>query len=151
VRTPQPQFVVHKSPTPNGKKSWYIIGRPHGERVRSWFFTESEAQKEADRRNQEMVKGSSPAAKNDGKLADAAVLPSSTITETEVFRAIIRDSPPDDIESMDSPWETAREISRLEEENSRLRKENAQMRDCLTAIQETLARAKAELGITEWI
>ena len=60
MRSRQPEFVVHRSPKPNGKQYWYIIGRPHGERVRAWFDSEAEAKEEAERRNQEMQKGSPP-------------------------------------------------------------------------------------------
>jgi hypothetical protein len=124
VRTPQPQFVVHKSPTPNGKKSWYIIGRPHSERVRAWFDTEVEAENEANRRNQEMQKERS--AKYGGKSAASAVLPPLTVTDDdELFQTITG-----------SLREIAREILRLRQENTRLQKENTDLRNFQTEARE---------------
>jgi hypothetical protein len=162
MRRPQPQFVVHKSPKPNGKQSWYIVGRPDGQRVRAWFNTEEQALKEADRRNQEMENGSSPLSTKDvGQLPTADKLPpSSTVTETEMFRAISRgmrldDDDDDDEDDDDERFRTlktlespgvAQKILQLEAENSRLRKENAQMRDCFTSILKILARAKEEIA-----
>jgi hypothetical protein len=48
-------YDVHFSKAGNGKKHWNILGYPHGNRVRAWFFTEKEAKAEAEKRNKELV------------------------------------------------------------------------------------------------
>jgi len=50
-RRAKPEFAVFQSPKPNGGKSWYIDGRPHGKRVRAWFSSKEKAQAEATEQN----------------------------------------------------------------------------------------------------
>src|ERR1700704_3115837 len=50
-RRAKPEFSVFQSPKPNGGKSWYIDGRPHGKRVRAWFPSKEKAQAEATEQN----------------------------------------------------------------------------------------------------
>jgi hypothetical protein len=56
MKTAKPDFKAAYSKEPNGKKHWYIIGRPEGDRVRAWFRTKEEAQAEANERNTKMRK-----------------------------------------------------------------------------------------------
>lgn len=113
MRTPQPQYVVHRSPTPNGKRYWYIIGRPGGRRVRAWFATETDARKEANRRNQEMRKGRSETAS-----------PALTIRSPGKPVVKITEEISDDelLEILNRPYvEVAKEVQRLRQENTKMR------------------------------
>jgi len=56
VKTSKADFKVFYSANPNGKKHWYIIGRPEGKRARAWFDTKEDAQTEANERNLKMRK-----------------------------------------------------------------------------------------------
>jgi integrase len=47
-------FEVKKSGVHNGNKYWYIIGRPNGERIRSWFDSEAEAKAAAKKQNSQL-------------------------------------------------------------------------------------------------
>jgi integrase len=53
-RRAKPEFQVKKSSVSNGGLSWFIIGRPNGERIRAWFPTKEKAQAEATERNTKM-------------------------------------------------------------------------------------------------
>lgn len=55
MRPSKPLFEVHKAKVPNGKRYWYIVGRPQGKRVRAWFSSEKEASAEAKKRNKELT------------------------------------------------------------------------------------------------
>ena len=55
MRPSKPLFDVHKAKVPNGKRHWYIVGRPQGKRVRAWFSSEKEASAEAKKRNKELT------------------------------------------------------------------------------------------------
>jgi hypothetical protein len=50
-RKAKSDYQVKQAQVPNGGKSWYIIGRPNGQRKRAWFATKAEAQAEAQERN----------------------------------------------------------------------------------------------------
>src|ERR1700676_5465667 len=45
------EFQVKQTGYPNAGRSWYIVGRPGGKRIRAWFDTKLVAQAEATRRN----------------------------------------------------------------------------------------------------
>ena len=45
------EFQVKQTSYPNAGRSWYIVGRPGGKRIREWFDTESVAEAEATQRN----------------------------------------------------------------------------------------------------
>jgi hypothetical protein len=123
VRRPQPQFVTHKSPTPNGKRYWYIIGRPHGERVRAWFDSEEQARKEAERRNQEMRKESSP-----GNITTKSDdIPGSVTTKSDDELSHLR-----------------KENNNLRLENDKLRAENSDLREYKRNAQEIFKEKEVE-------
>jgi integrase len=50
-RRARPEYQVFKAENPNGDKSWYIVGRPNGKRVRAWFSSQEKARAEATERN----------------------------------------------------------------------------------------------------
>jgi integrase len=50
-RRAKPEYQVFKAKNPNGDKSWYIVGRPNGKRVRAWFSSQEKARAEATERN----------------------------------------------------------------------------------------------------
>jgi integrase len=72
IRTKQAEFKVYKSPTPNGKRYWYIIGRPAGKRIRAWFESKEQAEAEATERNLKIRKLGETALTLDHDLLSAA-------------------------------------------------------------------------------
>jgi integrase len=55
-RRAKPEYQVFKSKKPHGDKSWYIVGRPNGKRVRAWFSSPEKAKAEATERNIKLLK-----------------------------------------------------------------------------------------------
>lgn len=45
------EFQVKQTAYPNAGRSWYIVGRPGGKRIRAWFDTKLLAEAEAEQRN----------------------------------------------------------------------------------------------------
>jgi integrase len=72
-RQAKPEFQVFKASKPNGDKSWYIIGRPNGKRVRAWFSSKEKATAEATERNINLRRlGSAAAAVDNGLIVMAS-------------------------------------------------------------------------------
>jgi integrase len=67
-RRAKPEYEVFKASKPNGDKSWFIIGRPNGKRVRAWFSSKEKAQAEATERNIKLRRLGSAAAAVDHNL-----------------------------------------------------------------------------------
>ncbi|HEY0791491.1 MAG TPA: hypothetical protein VGD78_10550 [Chthoniobacterales bacterium] len=72
MKTKGPEFKVHRSPVPNGERSWYIIGRPNGQRQRTWFPSRAAAQAEATERNLKMKRLGALAVTLDHDILSAA-------------------------------------------------------------------------------
>jgi len=45
------EFQVKETDHPNAGRSWYIVGRPGGKRIRAWFDTQLAAEAAAKQRN----------------------------------------------------------------------------------------------------
>jgi len=45
------EFQVKQTTSPNAGRSWYIVGRPGGKRIRAWFDSKRVAEAEATQRN----------------------------------------------------------------------------------------------------
>ena len=67
-RRAKPEYEVFKALKPNGNKSWFIIGRPNGKRVRAWFSSQEKAKAEATERNIKLRRLGSAAAAVDHSL-----------------------------------------------------------------------------------
>ena len=63
------EFQVKQSAYPNAGRSWYIVGRPGGKRIRAWFDTQLVAEAEATRRNLSIQRFGQQAASFSGSLA----------------------------------------------------------------------------------
>jgi hypothetical protein len=62
------EFRVFKTRTPNGDKSWFILGRPKDKRVRAWFPSKEKAIAEATELNLKLRRLGSAAASVDHGL-----------------------------------------------------------------------------------
>jgi hypothetical protein len=84
-----PEFQVFESSFPNGKKKWYIAGRPNGVRIRAWFSTKEAAKAEATERNLKLRKLGEAAAEVDNRLI---VMASEGAGKLAPFDKTIRDA-----------------------------------------------------------
>jgi integrase len=75
------EFQVKQTCYPNAGRSWYIIGRPGGKRIRAWFDTQLIAQAEATRRNLSIQRFGQQAATFSGALAYMAMECQSRLQE----------------------------------------------------------------------
>jgi integrase len=67
------EFQVKQTAYPNAGRSWYIVGRPGGKRIRAWFDTQSLAEAEAKQRNLSIQRFGQQAATFSGVLAYMAM------------------------------------------------------------------------------
>jgi hypothetical protein len=67
------EFQVKQTAYPNAGRSWYIVGRPGGKRIRAWFDTELAAQTAATKRNLSIQRFGQQAATFSGVLAYMAM------------------------------------------------------------------------------
>jgi integrase len=67
------EFQVKQSRSSNAGKTWYIVGRPGGKRIRAWFDTQLAAQAEATQRNLSIQRFGQQAATFSGVLAYMAM------------------------------------------------------------------------------
>jgi integrase len=67
------EFRVKQTAYPNAGRSWYIVGRPGGKRIRAWFDTELAAQTAATERNLSIQRFGQQAAAFSGALAYMAM------------------------------------------------------------------------------
>ena len=67
------EFQVKQTTYPNAGRSWYIVGRPGGKRIRAWFDTRSVAEAEATQRNLSIQRFGQQAATFSGALAYMAM------------------------------------------------------------------------------
>jgi integrase len=67
------EFQVKQTAYPNAGRSWYIVGRPGGKRIRAWFDTRSVAEAEATQRNLSIQRFGQQAATFSGVLAYMAM------------------------------------------------------------------------------
>jgi hypothetical protein len=75
------EFQVKQTSYPNAGRSWYIVGRPGGKRIRAWFDTRSVAEAEAARRNLSIQRFGQQAATFSGVLAYMAMECQSRLQE----------------------------------------------------------------------
>src|ERR1700675_4543879 len=75
------EFQVKQTTYPNAGRSWYIVGRPGGKRIRAWFDTKLVAQAEATRRNLSIQRFGQQAASFSGSLAYMAMECQSRLQE----------------------------------------------------------------------
>jgi hypothetical protein len=66
------EFQVKQTAYPNAGRSWYIVGRPGGRRIRAWFDTRLVAEAEATQRNLSIQRFGQQAATFSGALAFVA-------------------------------------------------------------------------------
>ena len=88
-RRAKPEYQVFRTAKPNGEKSWYIIGRPAGKRIRAWFDTKEAAVAEATERNIQLRRLGSAAAIVDNALI---VMASEGALKLAPFNKTIRDA-----------------------------------------------------------
>ena len=67
-RQAKPEYQVFKAREANGNKSWFILGRPNGKRVRKWFASKEKATAETTERNIKLRRLGSAAAAVDNSL-----------------------------------------------------------------------------------
>ena len=67
------EFQVKRTAYPNARRSWYIVGRPGGNRIRAWFDTQLVAEAEAMERNLSIQRFGQQAASFSGTLAYMAM------------------------------------------------------------------------------
>jgi hypothetical protein len=67
-RQAKPEYQVFEASEANGNKSWFILGRPNGKRIRAWFPSKEKAAAEATERNIKLRKLGSAAAAVDNSL-----------------------------------------------------------------------------------
>jgi hypothetical protein len=67
------EFLVKQTAYPNAGRSWYIVGRPGGKRIRAWFDTQLLAQAEATQRNLSIQRFGQQAASFSGVIAYMAM------------------------------------------------------------------------------
>ena len=67
------EFQVKQTAYPNAGRSWYIVGRPGGKRIRAWFDTKLVAQAAATQRNLSIQRFGQQAATFSGALAYMAM------------------------------------------------------------------------------
>jgi integrase len=67
------EFQVKQTAYPNAGRSWYIVGRPGGKRIRAWFDTKLVAEAEATQRNLSIQRFGQQAATFSGVLAYMAM------------------------------------------------------------------------------
>jgi integrase len=75
------EFQVKQTSYPNAGRSWYIVGRPGGKRIRAWFDTELVAEAEAKQRNLSIQRFGQQAASFSGALAYMAMECQSRLQE----------------------------------------------------------------------
>jgi integrase len=75
------EFQVKQTAYPNAGRSWYIVGRPGGKRIRAWFDTKLVAQAEATQRNLSIHRFGQQAASFSGSLAYMAMEYQSRLQE----------------------------------------------------------------------
>src|ERR1700692_2950645 len=75
------EFRVKQTDYPNAGRSWYIVGRPGGKRIRAWFDTQLVAQAEATQRNLSIQRFGQQAATFSGVLAYMAMECQSRLQE----------------------------------------------------------------------
>ena len=75
------EFRVKQTAYPNAGRSWYIVGRPGGKRIRAWFDTELAAQTAATKRNLSIQRFGQQAASFSGSLAYMAMECQSRLQE----------------------------------------------------------------------
>jgi hypothetical protein len=67
------EFQVKQTAYPNAGRSWYIVGRPGGKRIRAWFDTQLAAEAGAAQRNSSIQRFGQQAATFSGSLAYMAM------------------------------------------------------------------------------
>jgi hypothetical protein len=67
------EFQVKQTDHPNAGRSWYIVGRPGGKRIRAWFDTQLAAEAAAKQRNLSIQRFGQQAASFSGALAYMAM------------------------------------------------------------------------------
>jgi integrase len=67
------EFQVKQTAYPNAGRTWYIVGRPGGKRIRAWFDTKLIAEAEATQRNLSIQRFGQQAATFSGSLAYMAM------------------------------------------------------------------------------
>jgi integrase len=67
------EFQVKQTAYPNAGRSWYIVGRPGGKRIRAWFDTQLAAEAAATQRNLSIQRFGQQAASFSGSLAYMAM------------------------------------------------------------------------------
>jgi integrase len=75
------EFQVKQTAYPNAGRSWYIVGRPGGRRIRAWFDTKLVAEAEAKQRNLSIQRFGHQAASFSGVLAYMAMECQSRLQE----------------------------------------------------------------------
>jgi integrase len=75
------EFQVKQTAYPNAGRSWYIVGRPGGKRIRAWFDTKLVAEAEATQRNLSIQRFGQQAATFSGVLAYMAMECQSRLQE----------------------------------------------------------------------
>jgi integrase len=75
------EFQVKQTAYPNAGRSWYIVGRPGGKRIRAWFDTKLAAQTAATERNLSIQRFGQQAATFSGSLAYMAMECQSRLQE----------------------------------------------------------------------
>jgi integrase len=75
------EFQVKQTAYPNAGRSWYIVGRPGGKRIRAWFDTRLVAEAEATQRNLSIQRFGQQAASFSGSLAYMAMECQSRLQE----------------------------------------------------------------------
>jgi hypothetical protein len=75
------EFQVKQTAYPNAGRSWYIVGRPGGKRIRAWFDTELVAEAAATERNLSIQRFGQQAATFSGSLAYMAMECQSRLQE----------------------------------------------------------------------
>jgi integrase len=88
-RPAKPEYAVKKSKKPNGKLSWFIIGRPNGVKKVAWFPTKEKAQAEATERNVKMRKLGQDSAQVDNSLI---IMAQAAATQLALHGKTIRDA-----------------------------------------------------------
>jgi hypothetical protein len=75
------EFQVKQTAYPNAGRSWYIVGRPGGKRIRAWFDTQLAAGAAATQRNLSIQRFGQQAATFSGSLAYMAMECQSRLQE----------------------------------------------------------------------
>jgi integrase len=75
------EFQVKQTAYPNAGRSWYIVGRPGGKRIRAWFDTQLVAEAAATQRNLSIQRFGQQAASFSGSLAYMAMECQSRLQE----------------------------------------------------------------------